>query len=228
VVRALVIGNEGDNDAGFVGQRAIARGFSLTSLVRETPGEWPSLDGADLVISLGSEWSVYWEHVRPSVEAETALLVDARRRGTPIVGLCFGSQVLARMLGAVVEKSPLAEVGWHQVEPTAAGTGVIEPGPWFEWHYDRWELPTGAELLATNGVSNQAFRLGRIFATQFHPEVTAAMVEAWSGSAGGAAELARMGIEREALLTETEAQSVRSRPLAYALFDHAIEVVTAR
>jgi GMP synthase-like glutamine amidotransferase len=225
-MRAYVIGNEGDNDAGFVGERAIERGFSLASLVRETPGEWPSLDGADLVISLGSEWSVYWDHVRSSVDAETALLADARRRGTPIVGLCFGSQVLARMLGAVVEKSPVAEVGWHRVEPTAAGSGLIEPGPWFEWHYDRWELPAGAELLATNAVSNQAFRLDRIFATQFHPEVTVAMVEAWSGSAGGAAELARMGIERDELVAQTKVETVRSRPLAYALFDHAIEVVT--
>jgi GMP synthase-like glutamine amidotransferase len=227
-MRAYVIGNDGDNDPGFVGERAIERGFALTSLVRETPGEWPSLDGVDLVISLGSEWSVYWDHVGPSVDAEVALLSEAHRRGTPIVGLCFGSQVLARMLGAVVEKSPIAEVGWHHVEPTAAGVGIIEPGPWFEWHYDRWELPTGAELLAENDKSNQAFRLDRILATQFHPEVTTAMVESWSRSEGGAAELARMGIERDALLARTQTETVRSAPIAYRLFDHAIEVVTTR
>jgi GMP synthase-like glutamine amidotransferase len=227
-MRALVIGNMEDNPAGFFGERAEEVGFDLDMRVRELPGEWPMLKGTDLIISLGSEWSVYWDHVRSSVDAEVALLADARRRGVPVIGLCFGSQILAHMLGAVVEKAPVAEVGWYGVEPTAAGLDVIAPGPWFEWHYDRWELPAGAELLATNSAANQAFRLDRIFATQFHPEVTDAMVEAWSGSAGGAAELARMGIDRDELVARTEVETVRSRPLAYALFDQAIEVVTAR
>jgi GMP synthase-like glutamine amidotransferase len=227
-MRAYVIGNDGDNDPGFVGERAIERGYSLTSLVRERPTEWPSLDGVDLVLSLGSEWSVYWDHVRPSVDAEVALLSEARRRGLPIVGLCFGSQVLATMLGAVVEKSPVEEIGWHHVNPTEAGRGIIDPGPWFEWHYDRWELPPGAELLASNDKSNQAFRLDRMFATQFHPELTLAMVTSWIDECGGSKELDRLGLDRDEMLAETEHETRRSAPLARALFDCAVEVVNAR
>jgi GMP synthase-like glutamine amidotransferase len=227
-MRAYVIGNEGDDDAGYIGERAAERGFALTSLIREQSGEWPSLAGIDLIISLGSEWSVYWDHVQPSVDAEISMLAEAHRRGVPIIGLCFGSQLLARMLGAAVEKAPVAEVGWFTVQPTPAGDeGLIDPGPWFEWHYDRWALPEGAELLAANDLANQAFRLGRTFATQFHPEVTPEIVSFWAHSAGGVAELARLGIDRDELMAETIRETARTKPLAYDLFDSALEVVTA-
>jgi GMP synthase-like glutamine amidotransferase len=226
-MRALVLGNDGDNSPGFVGERAIERGFTLTSLVRERPAEWASLDGVDLVLSLGSEWSVYWDGVQPSVDAEIGLLTEARRRGIPILGLCFGSQVLARMLGAVVERAPVAEIGWHEVTPTAAGVGVIDSGPWFEWHYDRWELPAGAELLASNDKSNQAFRLDRILATQFHPELTIAMLTSWVDAHGGATELVRLGLDRDDMFARTVLETARTKPLAFDLFDCALEVVTA-
>jgi GMP synthase-like glutamine amidotransferase len=227
-MRAYVIGNEGDDDAGYIGERAQERGYSLSGLIREQSGEWPSLDGIDLIISLGSEWSVYWDHVQPSVDAEIAMLAEAHRRGVPIIGLCFGSQLLARMLGAKVEKAPEAEVGWYSVTPTPAGEeGLIDVGPWFEWHYDRWELPDGAELLAANERSNQAFRLGRTFATQFHPEVTPEIVSFWTHSAGGVAELERLGIDRDELMAETLRETARTKPLAHDLFDSALEVVTS-
>ena len=80
-MRALLIANAGDADAGFVGQRFEEYDFSFTHVVREYPNEWPTIDGIDLVVHLGSNWSVYWDDVSRNVAAESELIREAHRRG---------------------------------------------------------------------------------------------------------------------------------------------------
>jgi GMP synthase-like glutamine amidotransferase len=99
-VRALVIANSVDADAGFVGERFRSHGYAFEECHREHPGEWPALDGRDLVVLLGSEWSVYWPEVAANVAAEVAVLHEAARRGIPVFGICFGSQVMRTRWGA--------------------------------------------------------------------------------------------------------------------------------
>ena len=77
--------------------------------------------------------------------------------------------------------------------PTAGSPAVVG-GRWFQWHYDRWTLPLGARLLASTPGANQSFRIGRTVATQFHPEVTAAIVARWAGM-NDAEELRAQGID---------------------------------
>jgi GMP synthase-like glutamine amidotransferase len=79
-------------------------------------------------------------------------------------------------------------------------------------------VPLGAELLATTPGANQAFRLGRTFATQFHPEVTAAIVGRWVGD-GDHAELRAAGIDGAAMVAETERLQDDVGPRARALVD---------
>ena len=102
--------NRHDADPGFVGESLRAAGFAFTECHREDPAGWPDLDGFELILALGSDWSVYWERVRASVDAESSLLREANRRGTPTLGICFGAQVLAHALGGSVARAARAAI----------------------------------------------------------------------------------------------------------------------
>lgn len=226
-MRAYVTANGYDNDAGLVGERLTALGYRLQVLHREDHDSWPALHDADLVVALGSDWSVYWDHVAGPVGTEVAALRKAHERGVPVLGICFGSQLLATALGGVVSRAPAehVEIGWYDVTP-ADGAPAVVAGRWFQWHSDRWTVPLGAELLASSPNANQAFRLGRTFATQFHPEVTAGIVARWSG--GGADELAANGVDAAALVAETDRMQADVRPRTDALVDWFVREVAGR
>ena len=100
------------------------------------------------------------------------------------LGICLGGQLLARALGARVDRHPegLSEIGYYPVEATAAGAGLIPPGlRVYHWHKEGFELPVGAELLARGeAFPHQAYRYGsKIYGLQFHPEVTPTVAAAW-------------------------------------------------
>jgi len=102
----------------------------------------------------------------------------------PYLGLCLGGQLLARALGARVGPHPegLYEIGFVPVHPTVAGRRFF-PAPLhvYQWHYEGFAIPDGAERLATGQVyPNQAFRAGRrAFGLQFHPEATSQIRGEW-------------------------------------------------
>ena len=221
-MRALLIANSNDADSGFVGDRFRSHGYAFDECHREHPGEWPALDGHDLVVLLGSEWSVYWPEVAEKVAAEVAVVQAAAARGVPVFGVCFGSQILAHALGGSVVRAKEAEIGWYQVESDLPD--VIAPGPWLQWHYDVVQVPTGATELARSAVGPQAWHLGRSFSTQFHPEATESIVRRWSAG-GGIDELARRGITPEELLAETLTAVERSRPHSDRIVDWFLETV---
>lgn len=107
----------------------------------------------------------------------------------PFLGLCLGAQLLARALGARVAHHPegLHEIGYVQVRPTPAGAALMgEPLHVYQWHREGFELPPGAELLATGErFPNQAFRAdGCAYGLQFHPEVTVEIMGDWMAEAG--------------------------------------------
>jgi GMP synthase-like glutamine amidotransferase len=221
-VRCLAIANSDDADPGFVGHRLRHHGYALTEGHRERPGDWPDLTGIDLVLLLGSEWSVYWDSVASSVRAESALLGDAAMRGVPILGICFGAQMVSHAFGGSVTRSDSPEVGWFEIESDVPD--VISPGPWLQWHYDVFAVPGDFTCLARSSVGPQAVRRGRILATQFHPEATESIVARWS-SGGGADELARLGTSRENLLEESRRLVNDSRPASDRLIDWFVDVV---
>jgi GMP synthase-like glutamine amidotransferase len=221
-VRCLVVANGSDADPGFVGERLVHHGYALTHAHREHPYEWPKLEGFDLVLLLGSEWSVYWEAVSSSVEAESALIRSARDRGVPVFGICFGAQMVSHALGGSVVRASEAEVGWYDIASHLPD--VVSPGPWLQWHYDSFSVPEDFQCLATSPVGPQAIRLERILATQFHPEATEAIVSRWS-SGEGAAELERLGIETETLMDATHRHVVASRSASDRLVDWFVNEV---
>lgn len=222
VVRCLVIANAADADSGFVGERLRHHGYTLHEGHREHPRDWPDLEGYDLVLSLGSEWSVYWDEVAGSVAAESGLIRSAVDRGVPILGICFGSQMVAHALGGRVMRATRPEVGWSMIESDIPD--VVVPGPWLQWHYDVFEVPQGLECLARSASGPQVIRGRRLLATQFHPEATETMLARWS-SGEGAAELERMGASRESFMDQTRLEVVLSWRRSHQMVDWFVETI---
>ncbi len=111
----------------------------------------------------------------------------ALRENKPFMGVCLGAQMLARYLGARVFRDPYAraEIGYHAITPHAPRVnGADWPSTVYQWHREGFDLPSGAELLAsTNGAyACQAFRYGSGVAIQFHPEISYAQVNRWSNN----------------------------------------------
>ncbi len=151
------------------------------------PDTEPSLEGYEGLIVLGGPMNVDETRDYPFLETEVRLITDAMERGFPILGICLGSQLLAKALGAKIKKNPEKEIGWYDVSPTEEGTsdplistfsGVERI---FQWHGDTFELPEGAVRLASSPLCrNQAFRFGEdIYGFQFHLEVDEPMIERW-------------------------------------------------
>ena len=108
--------------------------------------------------------------------------------GVPFLGLCLGAQLLTRAAGGRVASHPegLVEIGYVDVEPTAAGREWFKaPMKVYQWHREGMTIPDCCELLATSErYPVQAFRHGRnAFGFQFHPEVTLEMKRIWTLSA---------------------------------------------
>ena len=228
-MRAIVIANGADNDAGVVGQLLSSQGYEIQQLSRDDDREWqisPASD--DVVLSLGSDWSVYWPEITRFVDREAHFLGHTHNLGIPILGICFGAQMLAHCLGGRVERAPQAEVGWFPVtwEPLKVKKWaenehfgpLFSQNPWFQWHYDRFIAPEGADIWATSPAGVQTFSLQKSVGIQFHPEVTPAIVARWA-SGGGADELLRIGVHPAALIEQTEAHLDASSARAALLME---------
>jgi GMP synthase-like glutamine amidotransferase len=221
-MRALLISNFYDADAGFIGQQFRRHGYSFSECHRERRSSWPSLEGHDLVLSLGSDWSVYWPHVASEVAAEADLIRRAHDGGVPVFGICYGNQIMAHALGGTVERAREKEIGWYDIVSDVPE--IISPGPWFEWHSDVVTVPGGATELARTSVGPQAWRMGRSFCTQFHPEVSEAIVRRWV-EGGGDEEARAFGRDPQQMIDETRRHVADSRPNAERLVDWFVETV---
>lgn len=154
-----------------------------------TGGQIVGLDplGPDLLIVLGGPIGVYDAADYPFLQAEIRLLEQRLGADRPTLGICLGSQLMARALGARVYPGGQPEIGWAPLHLTDAGRAspLAELAPErtavLHWHGDTFDLPAGAVRLASTArYPNQAFAWGRRgLAMQFHPEVTAEGLEAW-------------------------------------------------
>jgi GMP synthase (glutamine-hydrolysing) len=147
----------------------------------------PSLDDVDGVVVFGSTLNVEHADEQPFMKEVSELMREAMARRTPVLGVCFGGQLLAWTLDAEVGKGPVRELGFEPVHPTEDAvhdplfSHLVDGDLAFQWHMDTFALPESATLLLTGDqVTNQAFRYGdRAWGTQFHFEVDAAEIELW-------------------------------------------------
>ncbi|MBV9793693.1 MAG: type 1 glutamine amidotransferase [Actinobacteria bacterium] len=166
----------------------------------------------DAVVPMGAAWSVTNdERIGSWIGDELDFLRRAHAAGIPVLGICFGGQALAAALGGTVVRAARPEIGWTKIETSRPD--LVEPGPWFQWHLDRWILPAGLRAFARTDVADQAFIAGRSMGVQFHPELTSEMLAGWLTN-GGRQEVVDLGADPEQLIAETATRSADARARA--------------
>ena len=203
-MRVAVVRHHEEDSAGFIGDAFEAHGAELSTVLFPKEGPLPDLAGLAHIVVLGSTSSVYDDgEARAWIEEDLAWLRRADAAGVPVLGICFGAQLLAAAFGGAVEHSGAQEIGWVMIE--SADHELIAPGPWLEFHHDRCLPPAQASVLAHNAFGVQAFRLGRHLGVQFHPEVDGEQFKLWLDSGAGK-EISETGQDPDRLLAQTIAE----------------------
>lgn len=206
--QVLFLNNDPTAPAALLGDMFAESGFDISTFTvvpPERPDD-PVLDVTfpdpldyDVIVPLGARWAAYDERV-PWIADESAMVRRALDAGAGVLGVCFGGQLLAQALGGTVARSPEPEVGWHEVHTDEPG--LVPPGPWFQWHFDRLTPPPGAVEVARNSRATQAFVQGRALGLQFHPEVDTALVQQWIDEDHGG-DITALGLDAGELAART-------------------------
>lgn len=174
----------------------------------------------DVIVSLGSEVAAFDDTIA-WIPKEMDVLRRAADAGVPILGICFGGQLLARTLGARCWRSEEPEIGWLPVR--TKDRELVPEGPWFQWHFDTFEPPPGSKLIADTPLGPQAYVVGRSLGTQFHPEVTPEIMDDWVRVYRH--ELDAEGVDPDRLLEETHERRQKTRASSWKLLDGWLERV---
>jgi GMP synthase-like glutamine amidotransferase len=224
-MRIHVVADAADNDGGYVSERLLQRGGVLTELDRDALPSFDSLEGSDLVLLLGSDKSAHEQKWTEVVTAETRFVRAALAAGTPVMGICYGAQLVARALGGTSWRADRAELGWSRVDTT---DHVLCPeGPWGQMHNDVFAPGPTTRVIGTSWRGPQCIvddSFGaRAIAWQFHPEVTPTTYERWvhEGYFGDT------GADPQDLVRQARAHAPAARNLAHALTDSALTYLGA-
>jgi GMP synthase-like glutamine amidotransferase len=211
----------------------VARGLELTRVELDEGDALPDRREFGAIVVMGGPMGAYEEDEHPWLVVEKRLLREAVEADVPVWGVCLGAQLLASALGARVYRGAEPEVGVLPVEltPEAAGDPVFGAAPasfhTLQWHGDTFELPPGATPLASSPMyPNQAFRMGRSYALQFHVEVSLELAREW-----GAVPAYERSLEAtlgpgalDRLLAEVAGHAPAMVTLARALFGRWLEL----
>lgn len=202
------------------------------------PDARPTMAGYGGLVVLGGPMSANDTEGHPHLVTELRLIEEALAKGVPILGICLGAQLLARVLGAQVRPSPEKEIGWYEVQLTPEGTRdrllrhIGNSARIFQWHGETFDIPAGAVHLATStGCPNQAFRYGdRAYGLQFHLEVDQPMIERWLNVPAMREEIAALNgrIDPEAIRRETEERIGSTIELSRRVFSEFVGLFSLR
>jgi GMP synthase (glutamine-hydrolysing) len=177
--KVLVIQNARLEGPGMLGDLLKSDGFDL-DVVFAKKEKIPALDHS-MVLVLGAPESANDD--LDYLKNEMALILDAHGKKIPTLGICLGSQLMAKAFGASVHPGPLKEIGFYDDIRIDSDHNLFEgmgsPFTVFHWHGDTFDIPKDARRLAYSGLYNQAFRIGSAVGLQFHLEVTSDDVTSW-------------------------------------------------
>jgi GMP synthase-like glutamine amidotransferase len=162
---------------GYIIDFAKTKGYSLSSTKLYLKDLLPEPDVFDLLIVMGGPMGVNDEKNYPWLKTEKKFIRNAIDAGKKVIGICLGSQLIASVLNADVYPNKDKEIGFFPVVNKSKNElfkGFPEKSIVFHWHGDTYDLPVGAELLASSEACvNEAFLFGEnVLALQFHIEIT--------------------------------------------------------
>lgn len=177
--KALIIKNARLEGAGTIGKLLESDGFDL-EMVYAKREKIPKLEH-DVLVVLGAPQSANDD--LPYLKDEMDLIRSAAQKNIPTLGICLGSQLMAKAFGAKVYPGPKKEIGFYD-NVTLDGdsdlfSGMASPLSVFHWHGDTFDIPEKAARLAHSDLYNQAFRYGSAIGLQFHLEVDKETVLTW-------------------------------------------------
>jgi GMP synthase-like glutamine amidotransferase len=219
-LRTLILQHEEPTPPGHVAEWLAGHDANVETFRIDIDDREVDPTGYDLIVSLGSEFAAF-DDSKPFVPREARLMRAAIDADVPVLGLCFGGQMLARALGGEVFRGKESEIGWLPVR--SRDPDLVPDGPWFQWHFDWFTVPPGATLIAESDVGPQAFVAGRSLGLQFHPEVTTDIMNDWVREYRH--ELDADGVDPDALLEETKRRATESRRMAWQLLERYLSDV---
>ena len=176
----LLVQNTRIEGSGYLGDLLKNDGFEITS-VNAKNEELPKKDFS-LVVILGAPESANDD--LPYLLAEQQLIKDCVEKNTPVLGICLGSQLIAKTFGAKIYRGPKKEIGFYNdlkiSNDSTLFSGFKNPFTVFHWHADTFDLPENAiRLVSSEHYPNQAFQYKSAVGLQFHLEVNEDMVNLW-------------------------------------------------
>ncbi|MFD0986330.1 type 1 glutamine amidotransferase [Methyloligella solikamskensis] len=177
-------------------------------------------DQYDLVVTLGAPEGVYQKEHGWIAEQRDFVrkLLD---EGKPLIGICFGGQIIASALGSDVRPMTRGLTrGWIENDVAVDETWK---GPWYRWHKDMFDFPKGATVLAADTDIPQAFQYGNAVGLQFHPEVDEGIIESWVKSQSG--DIESLDEEGALFLADSKAGVGHARERTEALLDNLLKRV---
>lgn len=225
-MKALVVQHDHVSPTGPVGRRLEHHGFEITEFLvvsedqfytPNVPVTFPNAEDFDLIVFLGAPWGA-WDDacIGNWLEPELEMCRLAVTNDKPVLGICFGGQLMARALGGSVARGDHPEIGWTNI--WSDDESLVGNGPWFQFHYDEFTVPPGAVEVARNPVSSQAFTINKSLGVQFHPELDSAALEGWL-TLDGAGLVEKDGQDPEVMLAQTKATDAAGEERTYALID---------
>jgi len=175
----LVIQNARLEGPGMLGKLLESDGFAL-DVVFAKKEKIPALNHSAVLV-LGAPESA--NDNLDYLKNEMALIREASEKNIPVLGICLGSQLMAKAFGANVYPGPIKEIGFYDdIRLDSAPRlfeGMSSPFTVFHWHGDTFDIPKNATRLAYSGLYNQAFQIGSAVGLQFHLEVTRQDIVSW-------------------------------------------------
>jgi glutamine synthetase len=212
---ALVLQFGETGPPGLLGNWLAERDIAMAVHHADEPGEAPDPREHAFVACLGARWNPTDDE--PAVLRARTTVERALEADVPVLGLCFGGQLLAHALGGDIAQLPDPALGWVTIESDEPQ--AVPAGPWLAWHWYGFTTPPGAHEIARSTAGPQAFRHGRHLGVQFHPESTVEIVSVWARSETEKVRAAGLGesIDR---VEVGRAHARRAAADAYRLFDH--------